>query len=185
MDIFATAETKRLYNRELFREVAPRYDLVTRILSFGRDAAWKRALISRLSSENVHRILDLACGTGDLTRALAVRFPDAEVTGLDLTPEMLARASGNDRIVWKQGDMCDTGLPDGSIDLVTGGYALRNAPDLDTALDEIHRVLRPGGELAVLDFSASSRPLFRALHFGLLMFWGSLWGLLLHGKPSV
>ncbi len=178
-------DAKRDYNRRLFRVVAPRYDLVTRLLSFGRDAAWKRWMLSNLPAAGPRHILDLACGTGDLARALARRYPDARVTGLDLTPEMLHHAAPAPNVEWRVGDMCDTGLPDASQDLITGGYALRNAPDLDIALAEIHRLLRPGGTAAFLDFSAPSSPLLRRIHHGLLLFWGGLWGLLLHGDPRV
>jgi demethylmenaquinone methyltransferase/2-methoxy-6-polyprenyl-1,4-benzoquinol methylase len=170
----------------LFRDVAPRYNLITRLLSFGRDAAWKRWLISQLPDQ-ADRVLDLACGTGDLTRALLARYPDARVTGLDLTPEMLdiARATGPESLTYMEADMCNTGLKDHSVDLITGGYALRNAPDLDMALHETARLLRPGGTAAFLAFSAPRHPLLRRLHNGLLLFWGGLWGLLIHGNPRV
>ncbi|MFW6215617.1 MAG: class I SAM-dependent methyltransferase, partial [Alkalispirochaetaceae bacterium] len=71
------------------------------------------------------------------------------------------------------------------VDLVTGGYALRNAPDLDRLLAELARVLRPGGSLAILDFSRSSHRFPRELQLGILSFWGRLWGRLLHGNPEV
>jgi demethylmenaquinone methyltransferase/2-methoxy-6-polyprenyl-1,4-benzoquinol methylase len=180
-----TPDAKRDYNRRLFRVVAPRYDLVTRLLSFGRDATWKLWLLSQLPAAGPRDILDLACGTGDLTRALALRYPDARVTGLDLTPEMLDHAAPAPRVQWLVGDMCATKLPDASQDLVTGGYALRNAPDLDAALAEIRRLLRPGGSAAFLDFSAPASPFLRSLNHALLLFWGGLWGLLLHGDPRV
>lgn len=180
-------DRKRDYNRALFREVAPRYDLITRLLSFGRDAAWKRWMLQHIPADNPTRILDLACGTGDLTRALADAHPDADVIGLDLTPEMLERARrlAPDRITFLEADMTDTRLESHTIDLVTGGYALRNAPDLEAALREINRLLRPGGHAAFLDFSAPRSPLPRRLQYGLLLFWGGLWGLLLHADPRV
>lgn len=180
-------DSKRRYNRDLFREVAPRYDLITRLLSFGRDSAWKRWMLRELPGQNPTAILDVACGTGDITRALHARYPDADVIGLDLTPEMLdlARSLAPEGIEFKEGDMNHTGLPDASQDLITGGYALRNAPDLSGALKEFHRLLRPGGHLALLDFSAPRNALLRRLHYSLLLFWGGLWGLLLHGDPRV
>jgi len=179
-------ERKRDYNRSLFRDVAPRYNLITRLLSFGRDAAWKRWMMSQFPA-HVDRALDLACGTGDIARALADGYPGAEIIGLDLTPEMLdiARAAGPEGIDYREGDMMHTGLEDGSMDLVTGGYALRNAPDLDAAIAETARVLRPGGTAAFLDFSAPRSPFLRRLHYGLLLFWGALWGLLIHGNPRI
>ena len=183
--IFINPESKRQYNRNLFKEVAPRYDLITQVLSFGRDKSWKRWLLNHLPPAPQSDILDLACGTGDITRALAEKYPEATVTGLDLTPEMLDLAKGPDGIIWKEGDMGDLQDKDATIDIITGGYALRNAPDLDTCLEEISRVLRPGGTAAFLDFSAPTSPLFRSFHYGLLWGWGALWGLILHGKPSV
>ncbi|WFB36684.1 ubiquinone/menaquinone biosynthesis methyltransferase [Kiritimatiellota bacterium B12222] len=183
--IFSTPESKRSYNRSLFKEVAPQYDRVTRVLSFGQDASWKKWLLKQLPSDNPHEILDLACGTGDLTRALATQYPHAHVTGLDLTPEMLTLAQGPHQITWQEGDMCDLDIADHSIDVVTGGYALRNAPDLETCIQEISRVLRPGGTAAFLDFSAPVNPWLRKLHFGLLWIWGAIWGTCFHGKPSV
>jgi demethylmenaquinone methyltransferase/2-methoxy-6-polyprenyl-1,4-benzoquinol methylase len=78
-----------------------------------------------------------------------------------------------------------TGLKSGSCDVVTGGYALRNAPDLDAALAETARVLRPAGTAAFLDFSAPRSPVLRRVHYALLLFWGGLWGLLIHGNPRV
>lgn len=183
-------DDKRTFNEHLFREVAPRYDLVTRLLSFGRDAGWKRRLIADLPPLRPARCLDLACGTGDLARALARRFPGAEIIGLDLSVEMLAlaRARGSgaaQRVRYMQGDMQALPYERESIDVVTGGYALRNAPDLDAALREIHRVLRPGGTLAVLDFSRSPVPSRSRAQVALLKAWGDLWGLLLHGHADV
>lgn len=183
----ANPDLKRAYNRALFKEVAPRYDLVTRILSFGRDAAWKKWLLQQLPEQEISQVLDLACGTGDITRALTLRYPEARVTGLDLTPEMLdlARNLSPTGPVFKQGDMMQTGESSSTFDLITGGYALRNAPDLDAALAEIHRLLRPGATAAFLDFSAPAHPLLRKGHYALLWFWGALWGLILHGDPRV
>ncbi|MEX2607602.1 MAG: class I SAM-dependent methyltransferase [Kiritimatiellia bacterium] len=180
-------DSKRRYNRDLFREVAPRYDLITRLLSFGRDSAWKRWMLRELPGRNPTAILDVACGTGDITRALHARYPDAQVVGLDLTPEMLdlARGLAPEGIEFLEADMNHTGRPDAGQDLITGGYALRNAPDISGALIEFHRMLRPGGQLALLDFSVPRNPLLRRVHYSLLLFWGGLWGLLLHGDPRV
>lgn len=181
-------EQKRYFNAELFREVAPRYDLITRLLSFGRDAAWKRDLIANLPDLQPATCLDLACGTGDLTRALAKRFPRARVIGFDLTPAMLElakRHTNNEHIHYQQGDMQALPFANESMDVITGGYALRNAPDLALTLREIARVLRPGGTFSFLDFSKSLNPTLQRAGHALLKFWGCLWGLLLHGHADV
>jgi demethylmenaquinone methyltransferase/2-methoxy-6-polyprenyl-1,4-benzoquinol methylase len=185
--------SKRDYNRRLFRAVAPRYGAVTRLLSFGMDALWKRALVARLprgapGAGSELRALDLACGTGDLCLRLARRLPGGRIEGLDLSPAMLARARrrrGAGAIRFRLGDLGRLPYPAGSFHLVTGGYALRNAPDLAECLREVHRVLAPGGTAAFLDFNRSSVPWIGRLQVRLLSAWGGLWGRLLHGNPEV
>ncbi len=188
MDHIKSPETKRSFNRLLFAEVAPKYDFITKALSFGRDAAWKRALVSGLPAPGRPACIDLACGTGDITRLLAHRYPEGTVIGLDLTPAMLERAekrtaAGNIRFT--EGSMQELPFEAESFDLVTGGYALRNAPDLNRTIDEIARVLRPGGSAAFLDFSKPRSPAGQHVTHLALKFWGGLWGLLLHGNPDV
>jgi ubiquinone/menaquinone biosynthesis methyltransferase len=179
---------KRKFNQELFEEVAPRYAFITRVLSLGRDRAWKRRLVAQLPALARPRCLDLACGTGDMALLLQERYPEARITGLDLTPAMidLARTRrGADRIEFVVGDMCATSWPDASADIITGGYALRNAPSLDRALYEIHRVLRTGGVAAFLDFSKPPHRIGQFLTHQILRLWGGLWGLAVHGNPEV
>ncbi len=184
------AGSKREYNRRLFAVVAGRYDAVTSVLSFGRDRNWKRYLVDALPREGVTDALDLACGTGDLTYAVAAHAPRARVTGLDLTPEMIRRArrlwrSYESRIAFEIGDMSALPYEAERFDIVTGGYALRNAPDLDASINEIHRVLRPGGCLAILDFSHADSRGIATVQIGLLRLWGRIWGKLLHDNPEV
>lgn len=184
------AGSKREYNRRLFAVVAGRYDAVTTVLSFGGDRRWKRYLVGSLPGEGVRDALDIACGTGDLTYAVAAHCPEARVTGVDLTPEMIQRA----RRLWRGfeamigfeiGDMGALPYESGRFDLVTAGYALRNAPDLEAAIAEIYRVLAPGGHLGILDFSHADSPGMASLQIGLLRLWGRIWGKLLHGNPEV
>jgi ubiquinone/menaquinone biosynthesis methyltransferase len=180
-------DRKRRFNERLFTEVAPRYDRITRMLSFGRDQAWKNAMIRALPDLHAARCVDVACGTGDLTRRLRARYPDAEVIGVDLTEAMIALAHRDpaEGVLFEQGDMGRLRFEDGSVDVLTGGYALRNAPDLDAALAEWRRVLRPGGVLALLDFSKPANRGGAALSLALLKFWGGLWGWALHRNPDV
>lgn len=180
--------SKRDYNRRVFRAVAPRYGVITRLLSFGMDAWWKRALVSRLPHSPGARALDLACGTGDISLLLARRFPGARVEGLDLSPAMLARARrrpGAAGVRFRLGDLNRLPFPAESFHLVTGGYALRNAPDLGRCLGEVFRVLRRGGSAAFLEFNRSPVRWLGRLQLRLLGAWGGLWGLLLHGNPEV
>lgn len=182
-------DKKKFYNEQLFNEVAPKYDFVTKALSLGRDAAWKRHLVKALPKElTTPRCVDLACGTGDVSRLLASQYPQGTVIGLDLTKSMLDLAQKQSvptNLSFMQRDMCDTGIKSDSIDIITGSYALRNAPDLGLALAEIKRILKPGGVAAFLDFSKPSfRPL-QVVEYGLLKFWGSFWGLVLHENPDI
>ena len=179
---------KRHFNEALFDEVAPKYDLVTRILSLGRDSAWKRALVAALPPATKPVCIDLACGTGDVAFLLAAKYPDADVLATDLTAAMIERAKRNDNrpnVRFAQCDMCATGLAEASADIVTGSYALRNAPDLRAALAEVRRILKPGGTAAFLDFSKPPGRFGQFLTHALLKSWGGFWGLLLHGTPEV
>jgi ubiquinone/menaquinone biosynthesis methyltransferase len=184
-----TPAAKKAYNQDLFTRVAAEYDIATRAMSLGRDAAWKRQLVASLPDHIAPRCLDLATGTGDVAFELANRYPDAEILGLDLTPAMIDEArkrngSRADRVRFEVGDMCATGLPDHWADLITGSYALRNAPTLEAALVEIRRVLKPGGRAAFLDFAKSSNQLLQELQLALLKGWGGLWGMIVHGRPE-
>jgi demethylmenaquinone methyltransferase/2-methoxy-6-polyprenyl-1,4-benzoquinol methylase len=177
---------KLQFNRELFAAIAPEYGRMSGVLSLGQDRRWKQALVAALPERVAPVCLDLASGNGDLAALLLDRYPDAEVTALDLTEPMLDlardRFGANPRIVYRQADMTATALPTESFDLITVGYGLRNAPDLDQALAEIARLLRPGGIVATLDFSRWNRA--SSLELALLGFWCGLWGLIRSGNAD-
>ncbi len=181
-------ETKRFYNERHFTASAPRYDLATRAMSLGRDGAWKKTLVAALPDMPSPLCLDLACGTGDLTSLLAERYPGGAIVGLDLTGPMLALARGRNRyrnVRFTRQDMGALGLATASADVVTGSYALRNAPDLGRTLDEIHRVLKPGGVAAFLDFAKPETRCLQAPEYWLLRTWCGFWGMALHGNPEI
>ena len=183
---------KRTHTRQLFATIADRYDLITRVLSFGQDQRWKARLMREALVTPRDGALDLACGTGDI--AFAVAAAGARTIGLDITPRMLhlARdkqprprlATPDSRIPapvsFVCGDMGALPFPAAQFDLVTTGYGLRNVPDLDRAIGEIVRVLRPGGRLLSLDFNRPSSPAVRAAYLAHLTVVGSLLGWLLH-----
>jgi demethylmenaquinone methyltransferase/2-methoxy-6-polyprenyl-1,4-benzoquinol methylase len=182
-----TPDSKRNYNEGLFTRVAEEYDQATRAMSLGRDRAWKRRLVSLLPELTAPRCVDLACGTGDVTFELAVKYPQGEIVGIDLTPAMIEVARGRSqcsRVEFQAADMCRTNLPGAWADIVTGSYALRNAPVLDHALAEVHRILKPGGHAAFLDFAKSPARWRQALQLPLLKCWGGFWGLVIHGGPE-
>ena len=182
--IFQTPDAKRRHVRGLFATIADRYDLITVLLSFGRDRAWKRRLVGLSGAGRGARVLDLACGTGDIAFEAADR--GARVTGLDLTYRMveLARRKGGTRVPFLVGDMHALPIASASFDVVTTGYGLRNVPDLRAALAEIHRVLRPGGRLCSLDFNRPERPVVRNIFLTYLTVVGSTLGWILHRDPN-
>ena len=180
---------KRAYTLRLFTVVAPRYWAATRGLSLCRDRAWKKHLLRLLPSvENGDAVLDLACGTGDITVSLAWKYPAAHIVGSDLSRSMariaFRKTRGQDVALTIQ-DMAAMAIKDNSFSIVTGGYALRNAPEVDAVIRETARILKPGGKAAFLDFSKSPRPMVAAFQCAALVLWGSLWGAILHARPSV
>ena len=182
-DVFATPDAKRRYTRQLFSTIADRYDLITAVLSYGQDARWKRKLIDLARVQRGERVLDLACGTGDIAFAAAAH--GARVVGLDITHRMLqlaAQKSGSVALV--AGDMTSLPFTPRTFDLVTTGYGLRNVPDLTIAIDEIVRVLRPGGRLLSLDFNRPRPALVRAAYLSYLTVVGAALGWLLHRDPD-
>ncbi|MFM2080074.1 MAG: bifunctional demethylmenaquinone methyltransferase/2-methoxy-6-polyprenyl,4-benzoquinol methylase [Cyanobacteriota bacterium] len=146
--------------RALFERIAPDYDRLNDLLSLGLHRVWKRQAIGWLSPRPGQRLLDLCCGTGDLALILAAAVrPGGLVVGLDAAeaPLELARLRAA-REPWlpvdfRQGDALATGLPDGWADGAVMAYGLRNLSDAGGALRELHRLLKPAGRAAVLDFN--------------------------------
>jgi demethylmenaquinone methyltransferase/2-methoxy-6-polyprenyl-1,4-benzoquinol methylase len=144
----------------MFTEVSPRYDLLNRVLSMGRDRSWRRTAVRMARPTGARRVLDLATGTGDLALEF-VRMKEfrGEVLGLDLSGEMVRRARRkasakrvSNRVQFREGDALDVPEPDGYFDIVTVGFGVRNFSDAEKGLLEAHRVLAPGGRLVVLEF---------------------------------
>ena len=180
---FDTAQSKRAYVRSLFAAIADRYDLITAVLSYGQDARWKRKLVSLAEVRDGEHALDLAAGTGDIALAIAAR--GAKTIGLDITHRMLQLASAKPgAATFITGDMISLPFAPRSFDLVTTGYGLRNVPDLNTAIDEIARVLKPGGRLLSLDFNRPENSLVRAAYLAYLTVVGATLGWLLHRNPD-
>jgi len=145
--------------REMFTSIAPRYDLLNHLLSFNIDRLWwRRAARSfrHILQRPGARSLDLCCGTGDMAFALArVAGKQAEIVGADFSHAMLARAVQKSRgtpLQWLEADALHLPVSDAGFDLVTSAFGFRNLADYDAGLREIFRVLRPGGEIGILDF---------------------------------
>jgi demethylmenaquinone methyltransferase/2-methoxy-6-polyprenyl-1,4-benzoquinol methylase len=181
----ATADGKRRYVRRLFATIADRYDFITRFLSYGQDRRWKERLIALAALRPDDRVLDLACGTGDLVFAAAPHV--ARAVGLDVTHRMLVLAQ--DRAFGTKpslvtGDMMALPFAGAEFTIVTTGYGLRNVPGIEQAIAEIARVLAPGGRLLSLDFNRPDNPLLRAAYLSYLTVVGSILGFVLHRDPD-
>jgi demethylmenaquinone methyltransferase/2-methoxy-6-polyprenyl-1,4-benzoquinol methylase len=156
--LLPTGAEKTARVRAMFDTIAPRYDLVNRLMTFGLDQVWRRTTVSALALPRGARVLDLACGTGDLSR-LALRAGH-RVVGADLSAGMLAANGSATPLV--EADGSHLPFSDGAFDGLLCGYALRNFTDLAATLAECARVLRPGGRLAVLEVDAPTSRLWRA-----------------------
>jgi demethylmenaquinone methyltransferase/2-methoxy-6-polyprenyl-1,4-benzoquinol methylase len=147
----------------MFDRVAPRYDLANTVFSLGQDRAWRQAAAraTRLAAGQV--AVDVACGTGALTRELEAMAPGAVVAGLDFSQGMLSRARSTPAgpsLRLAAGDALRLPLADASVDVVTIAFGLRNLPEPGQGLLEFRRVLRPGGRLVVCEFSHPVVPVF-------------------------
>jgi len=182
-EALAAPDTKSRYVRRLFSTIAERYDLITRLLSYGQDRRWKARVVELSAVRPGLRALDLACGTGDIAFALATR--GADVVGLDITHRMvqLARAKGG-AARFVTGDMLALPFGDEAFDLVTTGYGLRNVPDIPRAIAEMRRVLKPGGVLISLDFDRPANAILRGVYLTYLTLVGSTLGVILHRDPD-
>lgn len=150
--------------RQMFGDIARRYDLANHTLSCGMDFYWRRCAASRTASWYPLKIVDLATGTGDLALALQKKLPHAEVTGVDFQSEMLELAQRKGVRQTVLADAMKLPFPDGSFDCVTIAFGLRNMEDWRGALAEMSRVLRRNGHLLVLEFSLPTIPIVRALY---------------------
>ncbi len=145
--------------REMFEAVAPRYDLLNRVLSLGIDRSWRREVVESLSLSSSDRVLDLCCGTGDLALEIAEH---AECVACDFTWNMLTRARAksagrNAGLAVAAADTLALPFLDDTFDRATVAFGVRNLADIHRGLVEILRVLRPGGTLAILEFSHPNR----------------------------
>jgi demethylmenaquinone methyltransferase/2-methoxy-6-polyprenyl-1,4-benzoquinol methylase len=145
----------------MFDRIAPVYDAMNRVMTAGLDRSWRRLAVEAVV-QPADRVLDACCGTGDL--AVAAEREGGIVTGLDFSPGMLERARRkSDTVDWVEGDMLALPFDDESFDAATVGFGVRNVGDLDGALGELRRVLRPRGRLAILEITqprGALRPFF-------------------------
>ena len=164
-EVLPQGEAKVRAVRDMFDAIAPRYDLVNRVMTFRMDVGWRRRTVRALGLAPGSRVLDLACGTGDLCRELSAA--GMRPVGVDLSFGMLRHARTSAPLV--QADALRLPVPDGAADGVTSGFALRNVLDLSEFFAETARVLRPGGRVALLEVAEPRNHLLRwghAVYFG-------------------
>jgi demethylmenaquinone methyltransferase/2-methoxy-6-polyprenyl-1,4-benzoquinol methylase len=153
--------------RSMFDTIAPRYDMVNRVMTFRMDVGWRRRTVRDLRLGPGSRVADLACGTGDLCRELVAQ--DLVPVGFDLSYGMLANARTD--VPLAQADILRLPVPDASLDGATCGFALRNLVELRAFFDELARVVRPGGRIALLEVA---EPPNRALRWGHSIYFGKV-----------
>jgi demethylmenaquinone methyltransferase/2-methoxy-6-polyprenyl-1,4-benzoquinol methylase len=153
-------DEKRVAVRSMFDAIAPRYDLVNRIMTFRMDVGWRKRTVRSLRLGPGSSVADLACGTGDFCREL--QHQDLRPIGFDLSFGMLAAARTGAPLA--QADILRLPVPDGRLDGVTCGFALRNLVELEAFFVELARVVRPGGRIALLEVAEPPNALLRWGH---------------------
>jgi demethylmenaquinone methyltransferase/2-methoxy-6-polyprenyl-1,4-benzoquinol methylase len=161
---------KAAYVRRMFDAIVARYDLMNRLMTAGRDEAWRRRAAREAHAPSEARILDVAAGTADLTLALARQYPTARIYALDFSLGMLERGiakvrerGAGERVRFIAGDALALPFADSSFDAVTSGFLMRNVTDIVRAFAEMRRVVRPGGRVVCLEISKPVLPLFSRL----------------------
>lgn len=183
------ATERARYAESIFHRVAPRYDVLTRALSFGQDGRWKSRLIAEtLRAGPNTRVLDLATGTAALPILLRRSGHRGPIVGLDRSRDMLSRARTKSAslagVAFLRGDLSRLPFASERFDAITMGYGLRYPPDLPAFLREVLRILRPQGRFLSLDFGLPESASHRSLGMGYLFLAGSFWGFALHGRPG-
>ncbi len=142
-----------VYVHDAFARIADRYVLTNHVLSCGMDIIWRKIVTARIRKWNPARLLDVASGTGDLALEVQDQCPQCEVIASDFCAEMLAHAASRGMVKTVVADALKLPFVDEEFDVVTVAFGLRNMADYPAALREMHRVIRPGGRLLILDFS--------------------------------
>lgn len=157
----------------MFDRIAPRYDLLNRLLSFRRDVAWRKRMGRMIPEGRDLKLLDIATGTADQILSLMTTTPRiTQAVGVDMSEGMLdhgrkkiTKLGWENRIELKTGDAMSIPEPGSSFDVATMSFGIRNVLNVTEALREVRRVLKPGGRAMILEFSTPANPLFRPLYF--------------------
>ena len=151
---------KKVFVQKMFDDISKQYDFLNHFLSLGIDIYWRRQFIKKLNINENSKILDVACGTGDVCFEINKQY-DVQITGLDISKQMIlianekAKRKNTTNIKFIQGDGENLPIQSNSVDYLTISYGFRNISNYDLALNEFFRVLKPGGKLGILEFSKS------------------------------
>ncbi len=168
---YGKKESKTEQVREMFDSIAPVYDFMNRAMTFGIDKLWRRKAVKMLQRRGVKALLDVATGTGDFAMLLCRKLRPQRIVGIDLSENMLSlaqqkaqRAGLGNIIEFAKGDCLALNFADSEFDAVTVAYGVRNFEHLEQGYKEMHRVLRPGGSLCVIELSTPRNPLIFSLY---------------------
>jgi len=171
MNDSAQYKSKAQRVKEIFTGIAGEYDRVNTIISLGQIGRWRRKFLKIMDLSEGERVLDLGCGTGQLTRLIANSVPEGEIVGVDLTPEMIEQARKelppqySSAVDFKIGKGESLDLETGYFDSAASAFTLRNVEDIRQVLSEMQRVVKPGGKVYTLELAKPSIPLFKDLYF--------------------
>lgn len=146
-----TGRERAQYVQSMFTKIAHRYDLMNRLMTGGQDVRWRKEVIYRARLTPNASLLDLGTGTGDLAREALLQEPKAKVTAADFTIEMMRVGNKNGNLEWSAADALYLPFKDQTFDAVVSGFLMRNVIDVQQALKEQYRALKPGGRIVILD----------------------------------
>lgn len=171
MKPYNSEESKKVQVRDMFDNIAPTYDRLNHILSVNIDRLWRRRVVRLVRRMHPQHLLDVATGTGDLAIAMAGQISDCTIHGVDLSAQMLAIAREkvaarglSERISLAVGDAEHLDVADESVDVATVAFGVRNFENLELGLREMHRTIKPGGHIVILEFSTPRARIFGALY---------------------
>ncbi len=154
------ADGRKRSIRQMFARLAPRYNLINRIMTLGYDRQWRKETIDRLALHEHNRLLDLGTGTGELAFEVLRRAPKTKIIAVDFTPQMIRIGQKRDRraaVSWVIADALHLPFAAAAFDAVVSGFLLRNVVDIDRALEEQNRILKPRGHIACLETTPLAR----------------------------
>nr|WP_127567354.1 MULTISPECIES: demethylmenaquinone methyltransferase [Paenibacillus] len=172
MELNNVQQSKETKVHSVFQKIAPVYDVMNTVISFGRHKSWRRATMKKMNVQPGDTAIDLCCGTCDWTIAIARASETGRVVGLDFSPNMLdvgrekvMKAALDRQIDLVQGNAMNLPFPDNTFDFATIGFGLRNVPDYTRVLQEMQRVVKPGGQVVCLEMSKPTWQPFKSIFY--------------------